>query len=367
MKNDLLEILACPRCSEASLDLRVSKQDKDEIVSGELRCTVCGEIYLIQEGIPRMVPSVSENSSENKKGLEENLSPQHYDIREANITYYDAMSEVYEKEIEIIPFLQDGLNQRRIEQIIKNLSERTQKELFLDLGCGTGNLLKFGERYFKRAIGMDISFNMLKQAKKNNLEVVQGDILFLPFKSSLFDVVSIFSVLHHLYDYLQIFKQISRVMNTGGFLYSDWDPTKQPIIDEKKFSWRLYRIFQHIYGYLPPPLKFVEQTTQFDTREGDTQKASIDFQKMRPDLKEIRVKAEFHEQKKGEERGIDFDRLKGNLMKNGFDNIQPTFHWAGKSINQLPLSLKTRFFFLKFQDHPLERFMENLMIISQKK
>ena len=187
MRNDLLKILACPCCPDASLDLRVFKREKDEIISGELKCSICHQTYLVQEGIPRMVPPAQKDSLKNH-------DLKHQEVREANITYYDSVAEVYEGEIEQA-IHQCDFNQKRIDQMVKSLAEKTQRELFLDLGCGTGNVLKFGRKYFQRAVGVDVSFNMLKQARQSGLEVVQADILSLPFKSKVFDVVSIFSVL----------------------------------------------------------------------------------------------------------------------------------------------------------------------------
>jgi len=223
--------------------------------------------------------------------------------------------------------------------------------------------LKFGKKYFRRAVGIDISFNMLKQAKRNNLEVIQADTLFLPFKSSLFDVVSIFSVLHHIYDYHPVFNQIKRVLKNGGYLYSDWDPTKKPMVDYKKISWRIYQSVDLLFSLLRPFKAKIKSIVKVE----NLQKAPIDFLKIRPDLKEINTKAEFHNMTKEKERGIDFDALEKSLIENDFINIQPTFHWSGKSIGQLSLPLRTRFFFLRFQDYPIERFMENIMIVTQKK
>jgi ubiquinone/menaquinone biosynthesis C-methylase UbiE/uncharacterized protein YbaR (Trm112 family) len=355
MKNDLLEILACPCCPDSSLNLRVFKQERDEIFSGELRCSACNEIYPIREGIPMMIPRL-------QKDPQGELNLKHCEVREANITYYDSVAEVYENEIEQAVH-QSELNQRRMDQMVRGLAEKTQKELFLDLGCGTGNILKFGKKYFRRAVGIDISFNMLKQAKRNNLEVIQADTLFLPFKSSLFDVVSIFSVLHHIYDYNSVFNQIQRVLKKGGYLYSDWDPTKKPMVDDKKISWRIYQSVDILFSLLRPFKAKIKSIVKVE----NLQKAPIDFLKIRPDLKEINTKAEFHNMTKEKERGIDFDALEKSLIENDFINIQPTFHWSGKSIGQLSLPLRTRFFFLRFQDYPIERFMENIMIVTQKK
>ena len=361
MKSDLLEILACPCCPDSSLNLRVFKQERGEIFLGELRCSACNEIYLIQDGIPRMIPRTKECSTEARKDSQRELDLKHYEVREANITYYDSVAEVYEDEIEQAVH-QSESNQRRIDQMVKSLAEKTQKELFLDLGCGTGNVLKFGEKYFRRALGIDISFNMLKQTKRNNLEVIQADTLFLPFKSSLFDVVSIFSVLHHIYDYHPVFNQIKRVLKNGGYLYSDWDPTKKPSPDARKISWGIYQLVHNLYS----SLKTAKEKLKFIFKVDNSNKASIDFLKMRPDLKEINAKAEFHNIRKVEERGIDFLTVKNQLELQGFADIQAFYHESGLTLDQLtgvPF-LKSRLLaFLGFDPEP---FLENILVLAKK-
>ena len=51
----LMEILVCPLC-RGDLDLTVTEQDGDEIVSGKLRCKECQEEYPIEDTIPNMLP-----------------------------------------------------------------------------------------------------------------------------------------------------------------------------------------------------------------------------------------------------------------------------------------------------------------------
>ncbi len=368
MKVDLIELLACPVCQRFPLEMKVHHRRDEEIIEADLTCGSCKKTYPVKDRIPVMLPDLRErgilDSSDSKLTslLDHKSYEKHKEIREANIIYYDSVAEVYEDEVEQAVH-QSDFNQRRMDRIIRNVAEKTQKDLFLDLGCGTGNVLKFGNKYFRKAIGIDVSFNMLKRAKQNNLEVIQADIMFLPFKPSLFDVVSIFSVLHHLYDYQKVFTQVSRVLKKGGFLYSDWDPTKKPLPDPQKISWRLYQLMEKAPF---PPLRLAKRRLKVVLKRGNDHKTSMDFLKIRPELKEINAKAEFHNLRREPERGIDFERVKRSLMENGFTNIQPTFHWEGKSLAQLPLSLKMKFFFLRFQDQPLENFLENLMIVSQK-
>ena len=55
MRMTLMEILVCPMC-RGDLDLTITEQDGDEIVSGSLRCTECQEEYPIEDTIPNMLP-----------------------------------------------------------------------------------------------------------------------------------------------------------------------------------------------------------------------------------------------------------------------------------------------------------------------
>jgi uncharacterized protein YbaR (Trm112 family) len=55
MKEDLMDILCCPLDKE-ELELAVEERDEEEIVTGRLTCTDCGETYPIEDGIPNLLP-----------------------------------------------------------------------------------------------------------------------------------------------------------------------------------------------------------------------------------------------------------------------------------------------------------------------
>ena len=78
----------------------------------------------------------------------------------------------------------------------------------MDLGCGNGRHTRLLlERNIDTA-SMDISFNILKTALKNELVnvrdlllgIVNGDVLSLPFKDNSFDRITMIAVFHHLDD-----------------------------------------------------------------------------------------------------------------------------------------------------------------------
>lgn len=55
MKKTLVGILACPM-DKAPLELSVEKESGGEVLSGGLRCTRCGHVYPIKDGIPNLLP-----------------------------------------------------------------------------------------------------------------------------------------------------------------------------------------------------------------------------------------------------------------------------------------------------------------------
>ena len=55
MKEELMDILACPLC-RGELGLTVDRREDDEIVEGSLRCFECGEVFPIEDTIPNLLP-----------------------------------------------------------------------------------------------------------------------------------------------------------------------------------------------------------------------------------------------------------------------------------------------------------------------
>ena len=55
MKPSLMEIIVCPVC-KGDLKLTVESEKDGEIISGTLRCGKCNVDYLIEEGIPNLLP-----------------------------------------------------------------------------------------------------------------------------------------------------------------------------------------------------------------------------------------------------------------------------------------------------------------------
>ena len=55
MKKKILDILCCPTC-KGELEIKIDKQEKDEIIIGSLICKKCKHSYSIEDGIPTLLP-----------------------------------------------------------------------------------------------------------------------------------------------------------------------------------------------------------------------------------------------------------------------------------------------------------------------
>jgi ubiquinone/menaquinone biosynthesis C-methylase UbiE/uncharacterized protein YbaR (Trm112 family) len=365
MKKNLVPILACPVCL-SPLELKIQEEENDEVIEGSLKCNKCERLYTIQEKIPRMIPIIPSNYSDFDPFLKNRFNTasfeklenilKHQDVKEANITYHDLAAEMYDEENAIV---YNSYNQSRIDKCLKYFSKMTKHTCLLDIGCGTGNVLKFGKKYYQTALGVDVSINMLKKGSDLGLDVIQADAQFLPFKSETFDTISLFSVLHHIYDYSATFKEIQRTLARGGFVYSDWGPQKMP---EIKSNYALL-FFGKFFSFLKL-IKLFEQISNPDTRIC----GKIKFREVHPELTHIYRKAEYHEQ--SDERGLDPDLIKEKLTESGFENIFFRMHIQGKSFEELDITTLQKIELnikSKLSNKPIDRFLENIQIIAQKR
>ena len=88
----------------------------------------------------------------------------------------------------------------------------------LDIGCGSGDTVRYLCERGYRATGMDIRYAILHGRNQTGLALFQADWLLTPVADDCMDVVfaeCTFSLIEHLDDLL---KEIRRVLRTGGKL-----------------------------------------------------------------------------------------------------------------------------------------------------
>lgn len=81
----------------------------------------------------------------------------------------------------------------------------------LDIGCGAGRHLRLLEDFGFTACGVDAALN-------GSLQVVQGDMRFLPFGDDDFDIALAYGVFYYgtHEDHVKAIKELHRVLKPGG-------------------------------------------------------------------------------------------------------------------------------------------------------
>ena len=50
-----MDIICCPTC-KGDLTLLIKAEEKDDVITGSLTCNKCNTTYLIEDGIPDLLP-----------------------------------------------------------------------------------------------------------------------------------------------------------------------------------------------------------------------------------------------------------------------------------------------------------------------
>jgi ubiquinone/menaquinone biosynthesis C-methylase UbiE/uncharacterized protein YbaR (Trm112 family) len=241
MQLKMLERAICPQCKKAPLELAVITQKDQDIIEGSLKCRGCQNTYPIYNGIPDFRPAdlLSDSGARTDKGTE---------IKRANILFHNDMAKYYETDASTIDLF-EPYTQARMAEILDNTAPKGGTGFLLDLGCGTGNVLMAGKQYFKESLGVDLSPGMLAVSRERNFEVICADIENVPLNGGSADIVTCFSVLHHLYQQEKFFREVYRLLKQGGTFYSDYDPNKTSAIIAKSWLYSLgVKVFMKLFS-----------------------------------------------------------------------------------------------------------------------
>ena len=127
-----------------------------------------------------------------------------------------------------------------IRAVLEEVRQRCAGGVFLDVGCGTGNLLLIAREVFPRAYGLDQADRLLSElALRRGIGGLAAAASHgLPFRDQSIDAVGMYALLHHLYDPLPTLAEAFRVLRPGDMLYTDHDPNH--------FLGRFYRVWYRL-------------------------------------------------------------------------------------------------------------------------
>lgn len=93
-------------------------------------------------------------------------------------------------------------------------------ETCLELGGGYGRVTSMLAGYSKRVVMIDLSKRGLELARSRlqDTMLIRGNILGLPLKENLFDLVVMVRVAHHIRNMIGLMSEVRRVLKPGGTL-----------------------------------------------------------------------------------------------------------------------------------------------------
>ena len=145
-----------------------------------------------------------------------------FEIKKANVEFHSRLASKYREQ----PFFRPE-NLERVRSLLSSIAAETGGARLLDIGCGTGFIFDLAYDLFTHLDGVDITPQMLELVTaRRNVRTCIASAEALPFEDEIFDVVTMYSVLHHLPDLASALREARRVLRPGGILCADESPSR---------------------------------------------------------------------------------------------------------------------------------------------
>lgn len=130
-----------------------------------------------------------------------------------------------------------------IEKELKILISTNNYKSILEAGCGTGRWMNSLDQKKLNVFGIDYSFDMLKipNVEKSYLNLINADVVHIPFKNNFFDLIFCVNAIHHFSDKKKFIEECKRTLSDKGMISVFG---VDPHIDK---DWYVYKYFDGVY------------------------------------------------------------------------------------------------------------------------
>jgi SAM-dependent methyltransferase len=124
---------------------------------------------------------------------------------------------------DLVDWLYGGLTGRfqvAGHQLLARWATRYAKQVVVEVGCGHGHHLRYGDNHYAQYIGLDVEYKFLQTLGDRfpGRLVVQGDAYALPFQTASVDCVLAVYNLEHLRQLSACLNEIQRILKPTGEL-----------------------------------------------------------------------------------------------------------------------------------------------------
>ncbi len=256
-------------------------------------------------------------------------------VMEANIAVHGKVAAAYNKnEPQFRPE-----NLARVKNILRGLVDRVSAKRLLDIGCGTGFVIDLVRDMVEEIHGVDVTQPMLDRVDRSGpakITLSCGDAATFDPGPTPFDMVTSYSVLHHLYDVEPTMRTAYKALKPGGVYYTDLEPNRAfwtaltPIKADDPFIHSIVKA------------EIVKMQEHEIAEEIGVDRETLDL-------------AEYGKNIRG---GFDEDELRAMLGRAGFSKVEVTYHWfvgQGAIINAPGTDKPTQLALAKQMDEALHR------------
>lgn len=184
--------LRCPDCRVELAPEPAAPDGADPPADGRLRCRGCGQAYPVVRGVPRFAPGPT--------GYAESFGIQW--------RRYEVQRPAEDREVFLA---KTGFTARDLEG-----------RVVLDAGCGSGRYAAVAASLGAHVAAVDVT-EAVERAREvcaglPAVQVIQADLLRLPFAAGTFDTIYSLGVLHHTADTRAAFEALVPMLRPGGRL-----------------------------------------------------------------------------------------------------------------------------------------------------
>ena len=223
----------CPTCKTGQLAL-------ESATSSEVQCADCSASFPVKDGVIDLLSASSRRRSLTQALME----------WEPFIAIYE--SQWFRKGPGFT--LVSGISFDKEYKMVTQTAQLEGDEILLDLGCGSGIYSRSLAQKLNRGtmVGLDLSVPMLNYASSRarsegleNLLLIHGNALDLPFPDNEFDAVICCATIHHfsIPDLLRAIMEVRRVLKPGGRLMTaslrNWIPGK---LSKRFVDWHYQKV-----------------------------------------------------------------------------------------------------------------------------
>lgn len=146
---------------------------------------------------------------------------------EHNIAVHNKIAKKYEAiHGEIYNEVEQARLRGKLSQALTHVTTGASSITALDFGCGAGNLTKHLTDLGCTVIAADVSTGFLDLVASRSYEkpvhrLQLNGVDLQGVKDESVDLIAMYSVLHHVPDYLSLMKEFARVLKPGGIVYID--------------------------------------------------------------------------------------------------------------------------------------------------